>query len=169
MIEQYKKELKDLETRMVKAEEFAKKLPVFADRILKNKYTGEEAHLCFGDFYKETPIKYGIYREYYNYPREMSDPAFENAKIIEFQGFLFKIYVSCRALFNMYENFGLYEKMGTVDIFYIDKMNFYVTDENIEHFLETLNNWYVEALEKSREYSKQKRKEELLKELEGLR
>lgn len=43
----------------------------------------------------------------------------------------------------------MYEALKDVDIFFADKLNttFYVTDENIESFLEALNTWVIAAYE----------------------
>ncbi len=44
-------------------------------------------------------------------------------------------------------NFNLYESLEGVDIFFTDTSNttFYVTDENIEAFLDALSEWHAKA------------------------
>ena len=54
MKDEYLKELKQLKIKMIEAEKFAEKIPVFAGQILDYKYTGNENWIKFGEKYKDT-------------------------------------------------------------------------------------------------------------------
>lgn len=166
MREEYKKELAELKTRMIKAEKFAEKLPVFAEKILGYKYTGEEDNIRFGNYYKKIPLDWGIDRRYY---RNSSGRYIMNCKK-EHNGFFFCIYINSISLFNRHNLYGLYEALQSVNVFYCDTLNttFYITDDNIEAFLEALNNWYLAAIEQDKISRAAERRAKLEKELEEL-
>lgn len=164
MRDEYEQELKDLKAKMLKAEKFAEKLPIFAERILQHKFTGEENALKFGERYKKINLGWGINRYFYK----------DKANITNYRGeccdkYLFNIYINTRHLFDGNDNFGLYESMKGVEVFWTDTMNstFYVIDETIEIFLENLNTWYLAACESNGKMIRQKKidaaKEELRK------
>ena len=145
MLEIYKKELEAMEAKMLESIAWAEKLPIFAEVIMKEKLTGKEDYCSYGEKYKNIWLRWGINRGFYSQRRTIT-----NCAPGSYEGFFFKIYVNCYSLFSINsadEDFGLYESLKNVDIFFIDHSNstFYITDGNIENFLETLNDWYVKA------------------------
>lgn len=139
----YKKELEELENRMIASEEFAKKLPIFAEVIRKNKLNGTEEWAKYGSKYKDICLAWDINRGFYATSNRRTITNYTGV----YSGYLFNIYVNSYALFDLHNNFNLYESLKNVDIFFADTMNstFYITDENIEPFLEALNIWYLKA------------------------
>lgn len=163
MRKEYAQELKDLKEKMLMAEKFAEKLPIFADIILERKLTGLENGIKFSERYKKIPLNWGINRYLYN----------DKSNILNYRGefdkpiYLFVIYINSCSLFDENENFGLYDAVLNIPIFHRDYSNttFYVTDENIEALLEVLNVWYIEAGDKLKAYRLKLRAEKLKKEL----
>jgi hypothetical protein len=164
--EQYKKELKDLKEKMLKAESFAKKIPVFEDLIIENKYTEDRGSLDFGRQYKKIPLDWRIRRFSYKGDRAKYICNYKG----ECNEHLFNIYINTVSLFDEHNKFNLYDYIKDEDVFFIDRLNttFYVRDCQIGDFLEKINNWYVEAIEKLKEFQKDKKIKELKKELDKL-
>ena len=154
MRKEYQQELKELKAKMLKAEKFAEKLPIFADRILEHKFTGEETGINFGSYYKKLYLAWGIKRYFYKDNKNIT-----NCKIDVCDKYLFCIYINTLSLYDQNEDFGLFESLKDVDIFFIDHLNstFYVTDENIEHLLEALNTWCLVAREEAQSFKKAER------------
>ena len=163
MREEYVKELEDLKTKMGKAEKFAGKIPVFSKDILENKYTGEEPHINFGKYYKEIYFAWGVTRGYYSSAKD-SKRTITNFRG-DYAGYFFNVYINTLTLYDLHENFGLYESLEEVDIFFTDAMNstFYITDENIENFLDTLCGWYKNAISKVKSFKIEQELDELKK------
>ncbi len=145
----YLKELRDLQIKMVKAEAFAKRIPCLSEAILEGKYTGEEAWLKIADRYKKLYCAWGINRGWYDSEEKYARTIINFPKDKPYSTYLFNIYINTCNLFDAHQEFGLYEALKDVDIFFADKLNttFYVTDENIESFLEALNTWVIAAYE----------------------
>lgn len=175
MREEYTKELKALEQKMIKAEEFAKKLPIFADIILKEKHNENDNNIHFGYKYKNLYLAWGIKR--YNYGTS------SRAEILNLSPelspkkdnfFLFNIYVNCYSLFGLGDNDYTQARNSLdelkFDVFFYDKHNttFYATDEQIENLLEKLNDWYIEQCDFIKKESNKKKIEEMKKEIEKL-
>lgn len=144
----YKKELKEIEDKMIASERFAEKLPVFAEIIRKHKFNGTEEWAKYGSKYKDIYLAWDINRGFYATSNRRTITNYTGV----YSGYLFNIYVNSYALFGLHNNFGLYEALKDVDIFFADTMNstFYITDENIESFLEALNTWYLKARKEAR-------------------
>jgi hypothetical protein len=163
----YKKELSDLKVKMEKAESFAEKLPVFSSMILEHKYTEDAVWLDFGKKYKDIYLGWGIKRGLFssNTARRISNMRDDH------NGHYFSIYINSVSLFDVHENFGLYESVSDLDVFFTDRLNstFYVTDENITPLLERLSDWYVKARVELKKYSIQKEVEETEKKLARLK
>lgn len=166
MNDKYEQELAELKKRMQKAEKFAERIPGLRNVILDKKLTGEEVWLDFGSRYKETPLRWGIKRGYYKLGTSRRITNFRE----EHACYCFCIYINTLSLFDIHENFSLYEKTGKCKVFFIDKMNstFYVEDEHIKDFLEALNLWYIEAKKELAGYRKNERIQELKDELHNL-
>jgi hypothetical protein len=162
MIDQYEKEINELKTKMQKAEDFANKLPLFREKIIRDKMSGESG--CkFGDSYKQIPLNWGINRWDYSGSRSKNITNYHG----ECDCFLFSIYINTLTIYDMYENFGLKESIPESSYFFFDAMNttFYAKDDTIEELLESLNDWYLVAIEKARDSREAGKKEKLLKEL----
>ena len=159
MIDQYKKELKELEEKMIGAEAFADKIPCFRDFIIKNKIDGTEDFQTFASHYKKIPFNWELSRARYKSGarRYITNYSGEHDK------YLFNVYINPYSLFDEHISFGLERVIEESTVFFFDKLNttFYVEDEHIEGFLEALNNWYVQAVEKLRQYKADKEIDEL--------
>lgn len=168
MRKEYVQELADLKTKMQKAEKFAEKLPIFADLILAGKITGEEDYLKLGSRYKQIYLNWGITRGFY---KKGTSREIMNYRGDDYHGYFFSIYINTCSLFDGHNNFGLYDMMKDADIFFIDYSNstFYVTDENIESFLEALNTWYIQAAEENKKLRALERLEKAQKEVAKLK
>ena len=166
MNDNYEKELSDLKIKMEKAELFAEKLPFFKDIILSMKLTAEDDNVKLGNRYKGMPLDWDIRRFYYC---SKSKPFMTNNNG-DYCGYFFNIYINSLSMFNVHENFDLFQSISKSNYFYYDRLNttFYISDDNIECFLEELLTWYNKARAQVSEYNKNKRKEELLKELDNL-
>ena len=147
MRKEYKKELEQIKIRMGEAEKFAEKLPIYAEQILNNKYTGNEDHIKFGEKYKDIYLGWGISRGLYK-----SDT---NRTVSNYKGsyteFLFHIYVNSYSLFGGNCSFNLDKVEEKAPVFFYDKLNstFYATDGQITDLLEELNNWYLKAVKEN--------------------
>jgi predicted Zn-dependent protease len=154
MRKEYEDELKALKLKMQKAERFAEKIPCLSKTILENKFTGEEGVLHFGSKYKDIYLAWDINRYFYKNGKNITNYHGDVCDI-----YLFNIYINTLTLYNRHENFGIYEAMKDVKIFFTDHLNttFYVTDENIGDFLEAINSWYLKAREDAKVLAKQER------------
>ena len=143
MINEYKEELEKLKQKMEKAEIFALKVPLFSGQILTQKYTGEETHINFGDRYKALQLNWGIKRDYLKGGTSRNITNFNG----EYDGYFFNVYINTVSLFGIHNEFGLFDAIKGVDVFFTDSLNntFYVTDENIESLLDALATWYEKA------------------------
>lgn len=156
MIQEYKKELKEMVKKMKSSEKWAKKFPIFYDFIISNKiqedYLGQ-----YGKKYKQINLDWGINRYF-----------FEQGNITnykgKYKGILWQIYINSLSLYDLYEKFELENIPNQTSVFFYDKLNsiFYCTDEEIEGLLECLNDWYLKA----RELAHKHFKEEEIKKLE---
>lgn len=157
MREEYKKELDELKTKMQKAEKFAKKFPMFEDTIINYKLTGDEDHVIMGYRYKDIDTPWGINRSFYR--KDGRNDMLNYKKSDFYSGHFFVVYIDTFGLYDSYEEFGLYESLSHVDIFFTDKLNrtFYITDENIECFLDALNEWYLKAMKQVHSYNAEKK------------
>lgn len=166
MLKIYEDELKQLKKQMEKAEIFANKIPLFSEKIIKEKYTGEEQHLSFGEKYKDIYLAWGINRVHFNSTTNYTITNYSG----EYDKYLFSIYVNSYNLYDSAENFDLDKLNDKCSIFFYDKWNnkFYIEDEHIEEFLEKLNKWYLDARNKAKNAIKQQKIERLKKELADL-
>ena len=166
----YIDELNALTIRMLEAEEFAERLPLFKDYILKNKintnhtishlgekvldvYIGQAICLCnYSENFKGTPTNY-------------------NGKPISIPLVVF--YINRYSMFgdDFYDNIDK-ELDASVDdlVYFYDSINskYYVTEENLEEFCDKLSIWYNNAIEKNKQYSIEQKKIRLQKELDLL-
>ena len=162
----YKKELNELKSKMERAELFAKKLPFFKDIILERKITADDRSVSLGTRYKSMPLNWEIRRFYYCSKSRTNMTNNTN----EYQGFFFNIYINSLSMFGVHENFDLYQSVSKSNYFYYDRCNttFYVSDNDIECFLEELLAWYEKAKKQVIEFNETKRKAELIKELDQI-
>lgn len=165
MREEYKKELADLKAKMLTAEAFAKKLPLFEDVIIKNKLSGKENFFKYCNRYKETYLPWELSRGFYK--EGGRNCTITNHPTKDYEGYFFSLYINTLSMYNRHEDYGIYEALSDVDVFFIDHLNttFYITDENIEQFLDAINDWYLSAREKAKQQNAreviEKKKQEL--------
>lgn len=143
MRKEYVEELKQLEKRMKEAEEFAKKLPFFSEKILNQKLTGNEEWINFGSRYKDIYFNWNINRGLYV---SGSRRYVSNYKGKSYSKHLFNIYINTYSMFN-HHAIRVDEVADKCNVFFYDKLNstFYATDEQIMPLLEELNTWYIGA------------------------
>lgn len=144
MRKEYKEALEQIKIRMEEAERFAEKLPVFSERILNDKYTGNENWIQFGEKYKDIYLNWGINRGLYQSGTSRNVTNYGKGSYTEF---LFCIYINSVSLFDQHYDFNLTDVGEKTPVFFYDKVNstFYATDEQITGLLEELNNWYLKA------------------------
>lgn len=155
LIEKYKLELRELKSKMIKAQKFADEIPLFSEEILTLKYSGKEHWIKFGETYKNLYLAWGINRGFFDSESNRNISNYRE----HHQEYLFCIYINSCSLFDCHHNFDLYESLKDVNIFFSDVLNtkFYVTDENIEPFLEALNKWYLKAKDENNLLRQQER------------
>jgi hypothetical protein len=141
-------------------------LPMFKDRIISNEITGdrfEELASHYKGVYFAWGINLGI-NEPTNYEGEYKDQLHVS------------VYCNCISMFGEdlynYANRTMHEAMQNVPMFHNDILNstFYFEPHQVENGLDTIVAWYNEVKAKGDAILKQKRKEELerqLKELEN--
>jgi hypothetical protein len=144
MREEYKLQLKQLKEKMEKAEAFAARCPIFADKILEKIITGEESQMRFAECYKSVRTYDGLNR--YHFISGVS------GTISNYKGtynvYLWQIYINTLCEYNSLKEYGLNEIPTITPVFFYDYLNhtFYCTDAQIEGLLEVLDKWKTEAL-----------------------
>lgn len=162
---EYKKELEDLEMKMIEAQQFAEKLPCFAEQILNGKYT-ENFTGRMGSTYGDLHYKWGIERWFYD----------KKENIANYRGslkptYLWVLYINQYSLFgDNYTDTGIHDVCKPLDLFFYDVLNttFYATDEQIIPLLDALSVWYTNAKEVNTQFAKDKKRRDLEKQLEQL-
>ena len=165
MKDEYLKELKQLKIKMIEAEKFAEKIPVFAGQILDYKYTGNENWIKFGEKYKDTYFGWDINRGLYQSDTSRNITNYTGKSYTEF---LFNIYINCYSIFGHHHNFGLDSLVKKNEVFFYDNLNstFYATDEQVISLLDKLNNWYIDAKKENKVLFHNKKIEEATKQKE---
>lgn len=165
---EYMDELAELKTRMIKAETFAEKIPLFADEILKGKLSGEEMWVRITDRYKDIYFAWGLNRGHFK--RGVSGDI-TNHPTKDYDGYFFSVYINTLTLYDLHESFSLYDAFEGVEIFFIDHLNsrFYIEDEHIELFLEALNAWYLKARVSAKKLNAKKKLEKAQADLDKAR
>jgi len=167
MRKEYIEELEKLKQRMEQAEAFAAKIPVFAEKILKEKYTETMNSKNFGDYYKDMPMRWGIWRDYFSSTRSKGCEITNYLEGKTYNTYLFRVYINTISLYDLHEKFGLDEYLKDVTIFFFDTLNctFYIEDAHIGAFMEALYKWYQDALVKSGQFRLEEKKRELERQL----
>lgn len=165
----YIDEMKTLKNKMIEAEKFAERLPLFKDYILKNKINNRNNVSHLGE--KVLDVYLGQAIRLYNYSEiYLGTPTNYNGKPISIPLVVF--YINRYSMFgdDFYDNIDkdLNESVKDLVYFY-DSINgkYYVTEENLEEFCNKLSIWYKLALAKNKQFVAQKKKEKLLKELKN--
>ena len=166
----YIDEIKTIKNKMIEAEKFAERLPLFKDYILKNKINNRNNVSHLGE--KVLDVYLGQAIRLYNYSEiYLGAPTNYNGKPISIPLVVF--YINRYSMFgdDFYDNIDkdLNESVKDLVYFY-DSINgkYYVTEENLEEFCSKLSIWYKLALAKNKQFVAQKKKEKLLKELKNL-
>lgn len=163
--DEYKQELADLEHKMIEAQKFAEKFPAWSENILANKFTDEFTGQI-ASTYKGLYYPWGIKRFFYR----------ERDNVTNYRGdftpqYLWNLYINQLSIFgDNYADTGVYEIHNSVDVFFFDHLNttFYATDEQIIPLLDALSVWYEKAKAINDEFRKEKKKKDLLAQLEKL-
>lgn len=163
----YIDELNALTSRMLEAEEFAERLPLFKDYILKNKiYDIKRNTLPLGE--KVLDVYFGQMIYFYNLGMELTNYKHNPIEIP-----LVVFYINRYSMFgdDFYDNIDK-ELDASVDdlVYFYDSINskYYVAEENLEEFCSKLSIWYNNAIDKNKQYSIDKKKIRLQKELDLL-
>ena len=156
--------------RMLEAEEFAERLPLFKDFILKNKINNKNMVAQLGE--KVLDVYLGQTIRLYNYSET------NNGTLTNYSGKPISIplvvfYINRYSMFGGDFYDGIIKELdeSVEDLVYFhDSINseYYVTEENLEEFCDKLSIWYKLALAKNKQFVAQKKKEKLLKELKNL-
>ena len=140
--EDMKKKLVEFKAGFDDVYAFSQKIKVFENQIINQSLTGEENRADFGNYFKGIYINNGIYREFFK----------DNSNIANYDEeltykYLFRVEICTINLYGLCDRFGLFESFENVNIFFVDTIEsiFYIEDENIEDFLESLNKWYLRA------------------------
>lgn len=149
---------------------FAELFPQYSRQILDCEYTGE-SYCKFTEHHKSLPLNWGVnwrVNPPTNYPEDQLDGKPYG---------LVSVYINVISLFgdSVPYSFGhssLADVVSDIKVHFYDSWNstFYFLPEELEEGLNKLNDWYIGTKSKIEPYLKQKRKEELekqLKELEG--
>ena len=154
--------------KMLEAEEFAKRLPLFKDYILKNKiYDIKRNTLPLGE--KVLDVYFGQMIYFYNLGMELINYKHNPIEIP-----LIVFYINRYSMFgdDFYDEI-IKELDASVDdlVYFYDSINskYYVTEENLEEFCDKLSIWYNNAIEKNKQYSVEQKKIRLQKELDLLK
>ena len=135
MRQEYIEELEKLKTRMEKAEQFAKKVPVFEKEIISKKLNEDDPHINFGSYIGKTYTGWDLYRRKFN-----------SGNITNFCGsfdgslYLTSVYLNTLTLYGLHGRFSL-EKYLTPDLyFFFDDLNstYYLEDPHVTPFAEKL-------------------------------
>lgn len=138
-MENYEKEIQELQDKMNNAKEFAEMLPCFKDEILARKldktFTGT---IC--KKYKKLYLDWGINRYWFEDSKNIT-----NCDKSIADKYLFKIYINTLNLFDSYEKYGLCEL--EIPCFFFDRINttYYIEEQDIEVALDILNAWFIKA------------------------
>lgn len=160
-----KKKLDEKKKKYMKVSAFAELLPMFANRIIDNEYTGEYYNK-FQDYYGKLPLAWGV--NWYtntptNYPTETHKEV----------GFV-NVYINTYSLFGSelsnYASLELSEAIREIRCHFFDYLNttFYFLPDEAEAGLKRLEQWYVETKSKTDAELRRQRKAALERELESL-
>lgn len=154
MIQRYEDELKELKKKMLGAEKFAEKVPLFRQFILDNKIDGTEGCVKFASSYKRIYFHWGLHRARFKSGTCRTITSYKG----EYDKHLFMVYINTLSLYDSHEKFGLEKVLEKSTVFFFDELNttFYVEDEHIDGFLEALNDWYIEAIAQLKQYNEVK-------------
>jgi hypothetical protein len=157
LIPEYEKKLKDFEKKLIKAQQFSEKLPCFSDFIIKNVITGER-FVNLGLQYKTLKFSCNIQRTEYETKnnrttlnRALCLPENNNSKTMHNKDaehspiMLTKICINTALLFG----YGTSIKApSNIECYLFDSVNsiYYATDEELEHVLDSLVEWYNDSM-----------------------
>lgn len=165
LIPQYEQELADLKNKMIGAQKFAEKFPAFEKQIIEGKMTKETTGKISSE-YKGLYYPWGINRWLYTKKENITNYRDE----FEPQ-YLWNIYINQISIFGEdYTDTGIHDIKNNLDLFFYDVLNttFYATDDQIIPLLDALAVWYEAAKPINDEHRKDKKKRELMAQLEKL-
>jgi hypothetical protein len=164
LLPEYEMKLKQLKENMLKAQEFAEKLPCLAEYIIKHMIC-DAPYVNLGNKYKSIPLHWGVYRKEYS--------SESSSKVTNMQGsygpvVLTHVYINTYSLFGDNNNVEMPKDMTC---YFFDKLNsvYYATDDQLESMLERLNDWYVASLITNKENQRISKIEKAERELQRLK
>ncbi len=166
LLPEYKLELINIENKMLEAQLFAQRFPAFSEKIIRNKFTNDFTGEIASS-YKGMYFGWGIKRYFYT----------KKENIINYKGdfspqYLWNLYINEYSLFHDERtDTGLRNVANTTEIFFFDQLNttFYATDVQLMPLLDALSEWYEKAVVINNEFRKEKKKQNLMKQLEDLK
>lgn len=160
-----KTKLLNYNKKLLEVDKFAKLLPLFADQIISEELVGDE--YCqlsnrHANLYFPWGINWIITRPT-NLPKEVT----EHEKTVG-------VYINCYTLFPdelyYHAHDKLRDRMQTVPCYWFDALNttFYFLPEQVETGLNALLEWYNDVKQSANEFLKNKKRQELLEQLQKL-
>jgi hypothetical protein len=141
LIPEYEKKLKEFKEKLIKAQQFAEKLPCFSDFIIKNIIT-ESPYNQFGFQYKKLIFNWQPTRSEYQSKTSsnITNKEGEYGPIM-----LTKIYINTISLFGYSTTV---KAPSNIECYFFDSINstYYATDKELEYVLDSLVEWHKKSL-----------------------
>lgn len=152
MREQFKKEIEALKEEHEQIEKMIKRLPFLEKEILERRYRADDlGYMAITRRYKDFYFHWDVGRYFLGKDNQPTNREGE-----PMTGFVTRVYINSLTLFDLHNNFNIFNRVSGAE--YVDHSNctFYIRDEKLHEFLESLNNWYVEAKKEAVVYKKEK-------------
>jgi hypothetical protein len=180
LIPEYEKKLKEFKEKLIKAQQFAEKLPCFSDFIIKNIII-EESYNQFGFQYKTLNSNWQLARSEYEFKTStiISDgviclPANNNSRTITNKEgeygpiMLTKIYINTVSLFG---HGTTIKAPSNIECYFFDAINstYYATDKELEYVLDSLVKWHKDSIVQNKKDQQLRKLKEAEKKLQLLK
>jgi hypothetical protein len=164
LIPEYEKKLKEFKEKLIKAQQFAEKLPCFSDLIIKNIMT-EESYSQFGFQYKTLILNWQPTRSEYDtkVSRTITNKEGEYGPIM-----LTKIYINTVSLFG---HGTTIKAPSNIECYFFDAINstYYATDKELEYVLDSLVKWHKDSIVQNKKDQQLRKLKEAEKKLQLLK
>jgi hypothetical protein len=180
LIPEYEKKLKEFKEKLIKAQQFAEKLPCFSDFIIKNIIT-ESPYNQFGFQYKTLKFDWQLTRNEYQSKTNRTIPngiiylpASNNSRTITNKDgeygpiMLTTIYINSVSLFG----YGTTIKApSNIECYFFDTVNstYYATDKELEYVLNSLVKWHKDSIVQNKKDQQLRKLKEAEKKLQLLK
>jgi hypothetical protein len=164
LIPEYEKKLKEFKEKLIKAQQFAKKLPCFSDFIIKNIIT-ESPYNQFGFQYKTLKLDWQLTRNEYDTKTGRTIPNKEG----EYGPIkLTRIYINAISLFGYGTTI---QAPLNIECYFFDSVNstYYITDKELEYVLNSLVKWHKDSIVQNKKDQQLKKLKEAEKRLQLLK